>query len=176
MLYVYDNETGHLEILTGGNLKERTVIIDIEFSADEDENKNKNKASCNNKRNGKNIREMLLSEVELKASGDRSSESHFPVDICFSQSGHRLRIGNNSINELINKIGFLRMIFMKNPVYNIDGFLISMEKTTGRKAIIKTGGLFRMIDEGRLAELENIYDRPEMRLWEYDSEYMLILR
>ena len=33
-----------------------------------------------------------------------------------------------------------------------------------------------MIDEGRLAELENIYDRPEMRLWEYDSEYMLILR
>ena len=68
------------------------------------------------------------------------------------------------------------MIFMKNPVYNIDGFLISMEKITGRKAIIKTGGLFRMIDEGRLTELENIYDRPEMRLWEYDSEYMLILR
>ena len=174
MLYVYDNETGHLDILTGGNLKERTVIIDIEFSADEDENKNK--AILNNKRERKSIREMLLSEVELKATGDRSSKSQFPVDICFSQSGHRLRIGNDSINELIKKIGFLRMIFMKNPVYNIDGFLISMEKTTGRKAIIKTGGLFRMIDEGRLAELENIYDRPEMRLWEYDSEYMLILR
>ena len=176
MLYVYDNETGHLEILTGGNLKERTVIIDIEFSADEDENKNKNKAILNNKRERKSIREMLLSEVELKATGDRPSKSQFPVDICFSQSGHRLRIGNDSINELVKKIGFLRMIFMKNPVYNIDGFLISMEKTTGRKAIIKTGGLFRMIDEGRLAELENIYDRPEMRLWEYDSEYMLILR
>ena len=172
MLYVYDNETGHLDILTGGNLKEKTVIIDIEFSADEYENK----AVCNNGRERKSIREMLLSEVDLKATGDRSSKSQFPVDICFSQSGHRLRIGNDSINELIKKIGFLRMIFMKNPVYNIDGFLISMEKTTGRKAIIKTGGLFRMIDEGRLAELENIYDRPEMRLWEYDSEYMLILR
>ena len=172
MLYVYDNETGHLEILTGGNLKEKTVIIDIEFSADEYENK----AVCNNRRERKSIREMLLSEVELKATGDRPSKSQFPVDICFSQSGHRLRIGNDSINELVKKIGFLRMIFMKNPVYNIDGFLISMEKTTGRKAIIKTGGLFRMIDEGRLAELENIYDRPEMRLWEYDSEYMLILR
>lgn len=172
MLYVYDNETGHLDILTGGNLKERTVIIDIEFSADEYENK----AVCNNRRERKSIREMLLSEVELKAAGDRPSKSQFPVDICFSQSGHRLRIGNDSINELVKKIGFLRMIFMKNPVYNIDGFLISMEKTTGRKAIIKTGGLFRMIDEGRLAELENIYDRPEMRLWEYDSEYMLILR
>ena len=172
MLYVYDNETGHLEILTGGNLKEKTVIIDIEFSADEYENK----AVCNNRRERKSIREMLLSEVDLKATGDRSSKSQFPVDICFSQSGHRLRIGNDSINELVKKIGFLRMIFMKNPVYNIDGFLISMEKTTGRKAIIKTGGLFRMIDEGRLAELENIYDRPEMRLWEYDSEYMLILR
>ena len=172
MLYVYDNETGHLEILTGGNLKEKTVIIDIEFSADEYENK----AVCNNRRERKSIREMLLSEVDLKATGDRPSKSQFPVDICFSQSGHRLRIGNDSINELIKKIGFLRMIFMKNPVYNIDGFLISMEKTTGRKAIIKTGGLFRMIDEGRLAELENIYDRPEMRLWEYDSEYMLILR
>ena len=172
MLYVYDNETGHLDILTGGNLKEKTVTIDIEFSADEYENK----AVCNNRRERKSIREMLLSEVDLKATGDRSSKSQFPVDICFSQSGHRLRIGNDSINELIKKIGFLRMIFMKNPVYNIDGFLISMEKTTGRKAIIKTGGLFRMIDEGRLAELENIYDRPEMRLWEYDSEYMLILR
>lgn len=172
MLYVYDNETGHLEILTGGNLKEKTVIIDIEFSADEYENK----AVCNNRRERKSIREMLLSEVDLKATGDRPSKSQFPVDICFSQSGHRLRIGNDSINELVKKIGFLRMIFMKNPVYNIDGFLISMEKTTGRKAIIKTGGLFRMIDEGRLAELENIYDRPEMRLWEYDSEYMLILR
>ena len=172
MLYVYDNETGHLDILTGGNLKEKIVIIDIEFSADEYENK----AVCNNRRERKSIREMLLSEVDLKATGDRSSKSQFPVDICFSQSGHRLRIGNDSINELIKKIGFLRMIFMKNPVYNIDGFLISMEKTTGRKAIIKTGGLFRMIDEGRLAELENIYDRPEMRLWEYDSEYMLILR
>ena len=172
MLYVYDNETGHLDILTGGNLKEKTVIIDIEFSADEYENK----AVCNNRRERKSIREMLLSEVELKATGDRPSKSQFPVDICFSQSGHRLRIGNDSINELIKKIGFLRMIFMKNPMYNIDGFLISMEKTTGRKAIIKTGGLFRMIDEGRLAELENIYDRPEMRLWEYDSEYMLILR
>lgn len=172
MLYVYDNETGHLDILTGGNLKERTVIIDIEFSADEYENK----AVCNNRRERKSIREMLLSEVELKAAGDRPSKSQFPFDICFSQSGHRLRIGNDSINELVKKIGFLRMIFMKNPVYNIDGFLISMEKTTGRKAIIKTGGLFRMIDEGRLAELENIYDRPEMRLWEYDSEYMLILR
>lgn len=172
MLYVYDNETGHLDILTVGNLKERTVIIDIEFSADEYENK----AVCNNRRERKSIREMLLSEVDLKATGDRSSKSQFPVDICFSQSGHRLRIGNDSINELVKKIGFLRMIFMKNPVYNIDGFLISMEKTTGRKAIIKTGGLFRMIDEGRLAELENIYDRPEMRLWEYDSEYMLILR
>ena len=172
MLYVYDNETGHLDILTGGNLKERTVIIDIEFSADEDENK----AVCNNRRERKSIREMLLSEVDLKATGDRSSKSQFPVDICFSQSGHRLRIGNDSINELVKKIGFLRMIFMKNPVYNIDGFLISMEKTTGRKAIIKTGGRIRMIDEGRLAELENIYDRPEMRLWEYDSEYMLILR
>ena len=172
MLYVYDNETGHLDILTGGNLKEKTVIIDIEFSADEYENK----AVCNNRRERKSIREMLLSEVELKAAGDRPSKSQFPVDICFSQSGHRLRIGNDSINELIKKIGFLRMIFMKNPVYNIDGFLISLEKTTGRKAIIKTGGLFRMIDEGRLAELENIYDRPEMRLWEYDSEYMLILR
>lgn len=172
MLYVYDNETGHLDILTGGNLKEKTVIIDIEFSADEYENK----AVCNNRRERKSIREMLLSEVDLKAAGDRSSKSQFPVDICFSQSGHRLRIGNDSINELVKKIGFLRMIFMKNPVYNIDGFLISMEKTTGRKAIIKTGGLFRMIDEGRLAELENIYDRPEMRLWEYDSEYMLILR
>ena len=172
MLYVYDNETGHLDILTGGNLKERTVIIDIEFSADEYENK----AVCNNRRERKSIREMLLREVELKATGDRPSKSQFPADICFSQSGHRLRIGNDSINELIKKIGFLRMIFMKNPVYNIDGFLISMEKTTGRKAIIKTGGLFRMIDEGRLAELENIYDRPEMRLWEYDSEYMLILR
>ena len=172
MLYVYDNETGHLDILTGGNLKEKTVIIDIEFSADEYENK----AVCNNRRERKSIREMLLSEVDLKATGDRPSKSQFPVDICFSQSGHRLRIGNDSINELIKKIGFLRMIFMKNPVYNIDGFLISMEKTTGRKAIIKTGGLFRMIDEGRLAELENIYDRPEMRLWEYDSEYMLILR
>ena len=172
MLYVYDNETGHLDILTGGNLKEKTVIIDIEFSADEYENK----AVCNNRRERKSIREMLLSEVDLKATCDRSSKSQFPVDICFSQSGHRLRIGNDSINELIKKIGFLRMIFMKNPVYNIDGFLISMEKTTGRKAIIKTGGLFRMIDEGRLAELENIYDRPEMRLWEYDSEYMLILR
>ena len=172
MLYVYDNETGHLDILTGGNLKERTVIIDIEFSADEYENK----AVCNNRRERKSIREMLLSEVELKAAGDRPSKSQFPVDICFSQSGHRLRIGNDSINELVKKIGFLRMIFMKNPVYNIDGFLISLEKTTGRKAIIKTGGLFRMIDEGRLAELENIYDRPEMRLWEYDSEYMLILR
>ena len=172
MLYVYDNETGHLDILTGGNLKEKTVIIDIEFSADEYENK----AVCNNRRERKSIREMLLSEVDLKATGDRSSKSQFPVDICFSQRGHRLRIGNDSINELIKKIGFLRMIFMKNPVYNIDGFLISMEKTTGRKAIIKTGGLFRMIDEGRLAELENIYDRPEMRLWEYDSEYMLILR
>ena len=172
MLYVYDNETGHLDILTGGNLKEKTVIIDIEFSADEYENK----AVCNNRRERKSIREMLLSEVELKAAGDRPSKSQFPVDICFSQSGHRLRIGNDSINELIKKIGFLRMIFMKNPVYNIDGFLISMEKTTGRKAIIKTGSLFRMIDEGRLAELENIYDRPEMRLWEYDSEYMLILR
>lgn len=172
MLYVYDNETGHLDILTGGNLKEKTVIIDIEFSADEYENK----AVCNNRRERKSIREMLLSEVELKATGDRPSKSQFPVDICFSQSGHRLRIGNDSINELVKKIGFLRMIFMKNPVYNIEGFLISMEKTTGRKAIIKTGGLFRMIDEGRLAELENIYDRPEMRLWEYDSEYMLILR
>ena len=172
MLYVYDNETGHLDILAGGNLKEKTVIIDIEFSADEYENK----AVCNNRRERKSIREMLLSEVDLKATGDRPSKSQFPVDICFSQSGHRLRIGNDSINELIKKIGFLRMIFMKNPVYNIDGFLISMEKTTGRKAIIKTGGLFRMIDEGRLAELENIYDRPEMRLWEYDSEYMLILR
>ena len=172
MLYVYDNETGHLDILTGGNLKEKTVIIDIEFSADEYENK----AVCNNRRERKSIREMLLSEVELKAAGDRPSKSQFPVDICFSQSGHRLRIGNDSINELVKKIGFLRMIFMKNPVYNIEGFLISMEKTTGRKAIIKTGGLFRMIDEGRLAELENIYDRPEMRLWEYDSEYMLILR
>ena len=172
MLYVYDNETGHLDILTGGNLKEKTVIIDIEFSADEYENK----AVCNNRRERKSIREMLLSEVDLKATGDRSSKSQFPVDICFSQSGHRLRIGNDSINELVKKIGFLRMIFMKNPVYNIEGFLISMEKTTGRKAIIKTGGLFRMIDEGRLAELENIYDRPEMRLWEYDSEYMLILR
>ena len=172
MLYVYDNETGHLDILTGGNLKDKTVIIDIEFSADEYENK----AVCNNRRERKSIREMLLSEVELKATGDRPSKSQFPVDICFSQSGHRLRIGNDSINELVKKIGFLRMIFMKNPVYNIDGFLISMEKTTGRKAIIKTGGLFRMIDEGRLAELENIYDRPEMRLWEYDSEYMLILR
>lgn len=172
MLYVYDNETGHLDILTGGNLKEKTVIIDIEFSADEYENK----AVCNNRRERKSIREMLLSEVDLKATGDRPSKSQFPVDICFSQSGHRLRIGNDSINELVKKIGFLRMIFMKNPVYNIDGFLISMEKTTGRKAIIKTGGLFRMIDEGRLAELENIYDRPEMRLWEYDSEYMLILR
>ena len=172
MLYVYDNETGHLDILTGGNLKDKTVIIDIEFSADEYENK----AVCNNRRERKSIREILLSEVDLKATGDRSSKSQFPVDICFSQSGHRLRIGNDSINELIKKIGFLRMIFMKNPVYNIDGFLISMEKTTGRKAIIKTGGLFRMIDEGRLAELENIYDRPEMRLWEYDSEYMLILR
>ena len=172
MLYVYDNETGHLDILTGGNLKERTVIIDIEFSADEYENK----AVCNNRRERKSIREMLLSEVDLKATGDRPSKSQFPVDICFSQSGHRLRIGNDSINELVKKIGFLRMIFMKNPVYNIDGFLISLEKTTGRKAIIKTGGLFRMIDEGRLAELENIYDRPEMRLWEYDSEYMLILR
>ena len=172
MLYVYDNETGHLDILTGGNLKDKTVIIDIEFSADEYENK----AVCNNRRERKSIREMLLSEVELKATGDRPSKSRFPVDICFSQSGHRLRIGNDSINELVKKIGFLRMIFMKNPVYNIDGFLISMEKTTGRKAIIKTGGLFRMIDEGRLAELENIYDRPEMRLWEYDSEYMLILR
>ena len=172
MLYVYDNETGHLDILTGGNLKEKTVIIDIEFSADEYENK----AVCNNRRERKSIREMLLSEVELKATGDRPSKSQFPVDICFSQSGHRLRIGNDSINELVKKIGFLRMIFMKNPVYNIDGYLISMEKTTGRKAIIKTGGLFRMIDEGRLAELENIYDRPEMRLWEYDSEYMLILR
>ena len=172
MLYVYDNETGHLDILTGGNLKEKTVIIDIEFSADEYENK----AVCNNRRERKSIREMLLSEVDLKATGDRSSKSQFSVDICFSQSGHRLRIGNDSINELIKKIGFLRMIFMKNPVYNIDGFLISMEKTTGRKAIIKTGGLFRIIDEGRLAELENIYDRPEMRLWEYDSEYMLILR
>lgn len=172
MLYVYDNETGHLDILTGGNLKDKTVIIDIEFSADEYENK----AVCNNRRERKSIREMLLSEVELKAAGDRPSKSQFPVDICFSQSGHRLRIGNDSINELVKKIGFLRMIFMKNPVYNIDGFLISMEKTTGRKAIIKTGGLFRMIDEGRLAELENIYDRPEMRLWEYDSEYMLILR
>ena len=172
MLYVYDNETGHLEILTGGNLKDKTVIIDIEFSADEYENK----AVCNNRRERKSIREMLLSEVDLKATGDRPSKSQFPVDICFSQSGHRLRIGNDSINELVKKIGFLRMIFMKNPVYNIDGFLISMEKTTGRKAIIKTGGLFRMIDEGRLAELENIYDRPEMRLWEYDSEYMLILR
>lgn len=172
MLYVYDNETGHLDILTGGNLKEKTVIIDIEFSADEYENK----AVCNNRRERKSIREMLLSEVELKATGDRPSKSQFPVDICFSQSGHRLRIGNDSINELVKKIGFLRMIFMKNPVYNIDGFLISLEKTTGRKAIIKTGGLFRMIDEGRLAELENIYDRPEMRLWEYDSEYMLILR
>ena len=172
MLYVYDNETGHLDILTGGNLKEKTVIIDIEFSADEYENK----AVCNNRRERKSIREMLLSEVDLKATGDRPSKSQFPVDICFSQSGHRLRIGNDSINELIKKIGFLRMIFMKNPVYNIDGFLISLEKTTGRKAIIKTGGLFRMIDEGRLAELENIYDRPEMRLWEYDSEYMLILR
>ena len=172
MLYVYDNETGHLDILTGGNLKDKTVIIDIEFSADEYENK----AVCNNRRERKSIREMLLSEVDLKATGDRSSKSQFPVDICFSQSGHRLRIGNDSINELIKKIGFLRMIFMKNPVYNIDGFLISLEKTTGRKAIIKTGGLFRMIDEGRLAELENIYDRPEMRLWEYDSEYMLILR
>lgn len=172
MLYVYDNETGHLDILTGGNLKEKTVIIDIEFSADEYENK----AVCNNRRERKSIREMLLSEVDLKATGDRPSKSQFPVDICFSQSGHRLRIGNDSINELVKKIGFLRMIFMKNPVYNIDGFLISLEKTTGRKAIIKTGGLFRMIDEGRLAELENIYDRPEMRLWEYDSEYMLILR
>ena len=172
MLYVYDNETGHLDILTGGNLKDKTVIIDIEFSADEYENK----AVCNNRRERKSIREMLLSEVDLKATGDRPSKSQFPVDICFSQSGHRLRIGNDSINELVKKIGFLRMIFMKNPVYNIDGFLISMEKTTGRKAIIKTGGLFRMIDEGRLAELENIYDRPEMRLWEYDSEYMLILR
>ena len=172
MLYFYDNETGHLDILTGGDLKEKTVIIDIEFSADEYENK----AVCNNRRERKSIREMLLSEVDLKATGDRSSKSQFPVDICFSQSGHRLRIGNDSINELIKKIGFLRMIFMKNPVYNIDGFLISLEKTTGRKAIIKTGGLFRMIDEGRLAELENIYDRPEMRLWEYDSEYMLILR
>lgn len=172
MLYVYDNETGHLDILTGGNLKEKTVIIDIEFSADEYENK----AVCNNRRERKSIREMLLSEVDLKATGDRPSKSQFPVDICFSQSGHRLRIGNDSINELVKKIGFLRMIFMKNPVYNIDGFLISMEKTTGRKAIIKTGGLFRIIDEGRLAELENIYDRPEMRLWEYDSEYMLILR
>lgn len=172
MLYVYDNETGHLDILTGGNLKEKTVIIDIEFSADEYENK----AVRNNRRERKSIREMLLSEVELKATGDRSSKSQFSVDICFSQSGHRLRIGNDSINELVKKIGFLRMIFMKNPVYNIEGFLISMEKTTGRKAIIKTGGLFRMIDEGRLAELENIYDRPEMRLWEYDSEYMLILR
>lgn len=172
MLYVYDNETGHLDILTGGNLKDKTVIIDIEFSADEYENK----AVCNNRRERKSIREMLLSEVDLKATGDRSSKSQFPVDICFSQSGHRLRIGNDSINELVKKIGFLRMIFMKNPVYNIDGFLISLEKTTGRKAIIKTGGLFRMIDEGRLAELENIYDRPEMRLWEYDSEYMLILR
>ena len=172
MLYVYDNETGHLDILTGGNLKDKTVIIDIEFSADEYENK----AVCNNRRERKSIREMLLSEVELKATGDRPSKSQFPVDICFSQSGHRLRIGNDSINELVKKIGFLRMIFMKNPVYNIDGFLISLEKTTGRKAIIKTGGLFRMIDEGRLAELENIYDRPEMRLWEYDSEYMLILR
>lgn len=159
MLYVYDNETGHLDILTGGNLKEKTVIIDIEFSADEYENK----AVCNNRRERKSIREMLLSEVDLKATGDRPSKSQFPVDICFSQSGHRLRIGNDSINELVKKIGFLRMIFMKNPVYNIDGFLISMEKTTGRKAIIKTGGLFRMIDEGRLAELENIYDRPEMR-------------
>ena len=172
MLYVYDNETGHLDILTGGNLKEKTVIIDIEFSADEYENK----AVCNNRRERKSIREMLLSEVDLKATGDRPSKSQFPVDICFSQSGHRLRIGNDSINELVKKNGFLRMIFMKNPVYNIEGFLISMEKTTGRKAIIKTGGLFRMIDEGRLAELENIYDRPEMRLWEYDSEYMLILR
>ena len=172
MLYVYDTETGHLDILTGGTLKDKTVIIDIEFSADEYENK----AVCNNRRERKSIREMLLSEVDLKATGDRSSKSQFPVDICFSQSGHRLRIGNDSINELVKKIGFLRMIFMKNPVYNIDGFLISMEKTTGRKAIIKTGGLFRMIDEGRLAELENIYDRPEMRLWEYDSEYMLILR
>ena len=172
MLYVYDNETGHLDIFTVGIFKEKTVIIDIEFSADEYENK----AVCNNRRERKSIREMLLSEVELKAAGDRPSKSQFPVDICFSQSGHRLRIGNDSINELVKKIGFLRMIFMKNPVYNIDGFLISMEKTTGRKAIIKTGGLFRMIDEGRLAELENIYDRPEMRLWEYDSEYMLLLR
>ena len=172
MLYVYDNETGHLDILTGGNLKEKTVIIDIEFSADEYENK----AVCNNRRERKSIREMLLSEVDLKATGDRPSKSQFPVDICFSQGGHRLRIGNDSINELVKKIGFLRMIFMKNPVYNIEGCLISMGKTTGRKEIIKTGGLFRMIDEGRLAELENIYDRPEMRLWEYDSEYMLILR
>ena len=91
MLYVYDNETGHLEILTGGNLKDKTVIIDIEFSADEYENK----AVCNNRRERKSIREMLLSEVDLKATGDRPSKSQFPVDICFSQSGHRLRIGND---------------------------------------------------------------------------------
>lgn len=172
MLYVYDNETGNLEILTRSNLKERTVIMDIKFSEDSDDKRQ----GRDNKASRKTLREMLFSEVELKAPGEKSGKSRFPVEICFSQSGYRLRVGDDAINELIKRVGITRMILMKNPVYNIDGFLISMEKSTGRRAVMKTGSIFRVMEEGRLIELENIYDRPEMRLWELDSEYMLILR
>lgn len=165
MIYVYDFDSQELEVLNRFNLKNRTIIIDQEFSQKKGKSKTK-----------RTLKEILLSEIDIGNMTDKNNKKEHGVEIKFGENKSQLNISKDVISEMTKRIGFIKIIFMKNPVYSIDAFLINMEKTTGKKAVIKTGKTYRTFGSGKLLTIENVYEMPEMKLWEHTKEYMLIFR
>lgn len=165
MIYVYDLDNQELEVLDRFNLKNRTIIIDQEFSHKREKIKTK-----------QTLREILFSEIDLTKKTDKYNKKEYPLEIIFGENDRQLKISKDIIGEMTKRIGFMKMILMKNPIYNIDGFLINTEKSTGKKVVIKTGRIYRTLASNRVLTIENVYEIPEMKLWEYTKELMVIIR
>lgn len=162
-MYVYDRITGEIEVLEKNNLGENIVIIDND----------KLKFENFNARADVNILKILKSDVSFKRNKIYSDKDSYRIKLR-NEKKRSIKIPEEVVSQLIRRLGLIKVLRLKNPVYTVEEFLKELSTGTEKQIILKTKTDYRTITNSEMVIIGNIYDKPEMKLWEHQEENKLI--
>ncbi|MGB5824284.1 MAG: hypothetical protein WBH44_09395 [Proteocatella sp.] len=163
-IYVYNKRTMEVKSLEQNNLCENIVIIDsdeIKFEM------------CKVHANG-DILKLMKRNVIFKKSKISDEKDAYRIKLRNDKNSQNIEIPKEVISQLIHRLGLIRSVKLKNPVYTVEGFLRELSIDTDQQIILKTKNNYRTLENGEIMTINNIYDNPEMKLWEYQEENKLI--
>lgn len=164
-IYTYNIDNEEIEILERDNLDKNIIIVD------DDEVKFEINQSFTRQR----MLELLKTNIKFKNPKNDSKKLMYNM---YSRNGKNIqnvKIPKEVIAELIHTLGLIRLIRLKNQVYTVEGFLKEINKDLDKNVIFKTQDIYRMLEDGHLVIINNIYDYPKIKLWEHQDENKLII-